>query len=368
MYKILISGYYGFNNIGDEAILKGLLEGIRSRLSPVDILVLSKFPDFTAKKHDVRAINRINLFKIFREMRSMDMLVSGGGSLFQDVTSKRSIAYYLGIIWLAKRVFRKKVMIYSQGIGPVTKKYNRYLLAKMLNQIDVINVRDEKSKAELISLGVTKEILVTTDTVFNICKPPLEKGKALLQKIDSKNHKPYIGISVRYWEANDQKICLETAKLCELLVEKTGHRPVLIPFHFHRDLQLMRKIYATLPQSIRGEVLLMEEYLYVEDYLSLVGNLDIMVGMRLHGLIFATLMEVYPIGISYDPKIQSFMKILRRQPAMEVSQIDAESLCQEVMDALENLQEKRKDLSENLATIKTTANEHNDKLIELLEA
>ena len=86
MHKILISGYYGFNNVGDEAILKGLIEGIKRVEGPIDIVVLSQHPEFTSKKHEVRSIKRTNLLHIFKEMKNMDLLVSGGGSLFQDVT------------------------------------------------------------------------------------------------------------------------------------------------------------------------------------------------------------------------------------------------------------------------------------------
>lgn len=368
MHKILISGYYGFNNIGDEAILKGLLEGIRERLPLADIVVLSKFPDFTSKKHNVRAINRINLFKIMREMRSMDLLVSGGGSLFQDVTSKRSIVYYLGIIWLAKKNFRKKVMIYSQGIGPVLQPYNRHLLGRILDDIDVINVRDEKSKQELLRLGVTKEILVTTDTVFNISKPSGAKGEKILGKIDRRRDKAYIGISVRRWGSHNERIKKETAWLCEKIVRESSHRPVMIPFHFHQDLSLMKEIHAMIPQDIRSEVLIMQEYLYVEDYLSLIGQMDLMVAMRLHGLIFSALMEVCPVGISYDPKIHSFMQMLHQSDTMNVEEMDAEQLFLQIQSILADKENKVRELRQHLKKLKDIAQKHNDRLIELLEA
>lgn len=367
MYKVLISGYYGFNNIGDEAILKGLIEGISGRLPSVDMVVLSKYPDFTAKKHNVRAVNRIHLFKILREMRSMDVLVSGGGSLLQDVTSKRSIAYYLGLIWLAKRVFRKKVMIYSQGIGPVTQKFNRLLVEKILGSVDIINVRDEKSKQELIDIGIKKQILVTTDTVFSIQKPSLDKGSQILGKMDRKGGRPYVGISVRYWKNCSERVRIETAKLCTRILRESGYRPVLIPFHFHRDLQLMREIHDCLPEEIREEVLIMEQYLYVDDYLSLIGNMDLMVAMRLHGLIFAALMQVCPIGISYDPKIESFMKILGEEEVMQVREMDADRLFAHLLRIMDTLGENKERLKTRLESIRSSASRHNDLLVDLLE-
>lgn len=365
MHKILISGYYGFNNVGDEAILRGLVEGVKKIINPIDIVVLSQRPEFTAAKHEVRAIKRINIFKIIYEMKDMDLLVSGGGSLFQDVTSKRSIAYYIGVIWLAKRVFHKKVMIYSQGIGPVNKSYNRWMLGRMLNLIDCINVRDEKSRLELISLGVTKDILVTTDTVFGISKPSLKEGKKVLEKMDAQGTKPYIGISVRHWNDNE-KIIEQTAKLCKGISEQTAHKAVLIPFHFHKDLKLMQSVYDRLDEKTKKNVIIMDEYLYVEDYLSLIGNMDIMLAMRLHGLIFSVLMGVYPVGLSYDPKIQSFLHMMQREDAMQVEDMDADILLDQIKDAISNNVLNKKRLEKSLEVFKEMANTHNKSLYECL--
>lgn len=367
MHKILISGYYGFNNVGDEAILKGLVEGVKKVVGEIDIVVLSQHPEFTSKKHEVRSIKRTNLLKIFSEMKNMDLLVSGGGSLFQDVTSKRSIAYYIGIIWLAKRLFKKKVMIYSQGIGPVNKRYNRWLLGKILNSIDLINVRDEKSKLELQSLGVTKDILVTTDTVFGISQPNLDMGKTVLEKKSVINTKPYIGISVRHWK-NCNNIVEEIGKLCEKIVTELDAVPVLIPFHFYKDLKLMEGIYKSLDKDIQDKVIVIDEYLYVEDYLSLIGNMDIMVAMRLHGLIFSVLMGVYPVGISYDPKIQSFLHMMDRADAMEVEALDNSILFKELKDAFIARDENAIKLREYQNKFIELADIHNHKLYELLSS
>src|SRR5699024_5035457 len=100
-YKILVSGYFGYNNIGDEAILKGLIDGIRKKSSNIDIVVLSKNPDWTMAKYNVESVNRSKISDIISAIRDCDMLVSGGGSLLQDVTSKKSILYYLAILKLA---------------------------------------------------------------------------------------------------------------------------------------------------------------------------------------------------------------------------------------------------------------------------
>ena len=86
-------------------------------------------------------------------MSSLDVLISGGGSLLQDVTSKNGILYYLGIIKLAQ-LLGKKVMVYAQGIGPIREPRNRKLTAKILNKVQAITVRDFESRTELLEMGI----------------------------------------------------------------------------------------------------------------------------------------------------------------------------------------------------------------------
>ena len=140
--RILVSGYYGYNNIGDEAILKGLVDGI-SQVSDAELVILSKNPDFTQKKYKVDSVDRSNIFVIIKETIKSDMVLLGGGSLLQDITSKKSIIYYLTILLIAL-FFRKKTFLYSQGIGPVRLKRNRFLTKHILSKVDFINVRDNR--------------------------------------------------------------------------------------------------------------------------------------------------------------------------------------------------------------------------------
>lgn len=366
MYKILVSGYYGFNNVGDEAILKGLVEGIKRQVPNSKLVVLSKYPDFTEKKYDVSSIKRMNFFSIIREMRSMDLLISGGGSLLQDVTSKRSILYYLLLIFLAKSVFKKKVMIFSQGIGPVTKSSHRALVKKILNRVDVINVRDEQSKKELIEMGVTGDISVTTDTVFGMDAPNNEKGKKLLNNMGIDANKMTLGISIRAWAPYTTNTINEISELIISLTKSFDLNIVLIPFHYYEDLKIMQTIYSNV-ETVKDRVFILKDYLYIDDYLSVVGNMDIMLSMRLHGLIFATFMGAYPVGISYDPKIQSFMSQLGRQPAMEVSEISGIELFDDIKYAIENIDDLKNGNEKIVEEFMKKSYVHNQLLKDLLE-
>jgi polysaccharide pyruvyl transferase CsaB len=196
MYKILISGYYGFNNIGDEAVLRTVIDNLRNNMDDIDITILSQNPEDTREKYGVHAQPRMSLPKIIKAVKSCDMLISGGGSLLQDTTSKISILYYLFIIRLAL-LFKKKVFIYSQGIGPINSSFNRALTARFLKRVDGIAVRDEKSAQFLQQIGIPGEsINVTADPVLRLEKAELSSGRKILDNIGC-TKEPGFGLSLR---------------------------------------------------------------------------------------------------------------------------------------------------------------------------
>jgi len=304
MYKILISGYYGFNNIGDESILRAVVDSLRDRLNDIEITVLSQKPEFTAQKYGVKSVNRKSLYEILKAVKNCDLLISGGGSLLQDVTSKKSIIYYLMIMWFAQ-LFGKKVFIYSQGIGPILTKLNRKLTASTLKRSSGIVVRDEASKELLIEIGIKAErIFVTADPVLRIKKADLTIGKEILKKegVVLDDDRITVGWAIRERKIKSNfvdEICLSIRRL----IEEYNAQIVLIPFHFSEDMAVIEEIESRLGNDV---FCIKHKYL-TDEMLSIIGNMDVLVGVRLHALIHAAIMGVPMIAISYDPKINSFM-------------------------------------------------------------
>ena len=133
MKNILISGYYGSKNGGDEAMLAAMLEVLREFDGDLNFTVISMNPEYTKRRHHVDAVAWLNVWAIIKKILSADLLISGGGSLLQNVTSRRSLYYYLGIIFLAK-FFGRKVMLYAQGIGPIRGTLAHKLMNWIVNQ------------------------------------------------------------------------------------------------------------------------------------------------------------------------------------------------------------------------------------------
>lgn len=365
-YSILVSGYFGYNNIGDEAILKGLIDGIREISDNIEIVVLSKNPDWTMAKYNVKAVNRSKISDIIRAIKSCDMLVSGGGSLLQDITSRKSILYYLAILKMAM-IFKKKTFIYSQGIGPITHWRNKFLTRSILNQVDFINVRDNQSKRVLSELGINRDdILVTCDTVFGINKPSGDAGKEILEKLNVDMSKKNIAYTIIDWKKYRNRTIEEIIKSVEFVLEREDVNIILIPFFYHVDLDIETEIYEKLKKKY-DNIYLVKEYLHIERYLSLTRNMDIMLSMRLHGLIFATLMGAYPIGISYDPKIDGLMKELNRIQKHYVEDFDGKEVGEDIVSALKNLDKLKEETNKYLEKFYTLTDEHNKAVLEVLE-
>jgi polysaccharide pyruvyl transferase CsaB len=321
MSKIVVSGYYGFKNAGDEAMLAAMIEALTDIDPEVNITVISAAPNDTKKRHGVESVSWLNYFAIAKAIRTSDLVVSGGGSLLQNVTSGRSLYYYLSILLLAK-IIGTPVMLYAQGIGPICGSFARRVMHIVCNMMSLITVRDQGSLLELESLGVTRPaIALTADPVLAIHRVDRQIGRAIFRKNKIEGAKPLVGISVREWRGwTHYKEVL--ASVVDTIGEKYGARVVFLPMQYPEDVAAAERIAALCRHKT---VILREEYTTGE-LLSLVGNLDLLIGIRLHALIFAGVMGIPMIGISYDPKIERFLDSIGESSVNSLQEITAAEL------------------------------------------
>ncbi len=306
MVKIVISGYYGFNNLGDEAILETMVNSLKKLNIQNDIYVLTGNLKETKRNIDVNVVHRSKFFDVIFAIAKSDVFISGGGSLLQDSTGRWSIRYYLALIWWAI-VCRKKVFLYAHGIGPVSGKFNRFLMKIILKYVDIITVRDIGSKEELLLLGIKdKKIYLSADPVIAMEKSGKKIGSEILKKsfdsvsVDYDNDKPLIAFSLRAKDfcTNENRQMLK--KLIKSLM--SDYRVIFLPFHLVEDRELC--IWAN-----RQNIPAITSMIGAKEMMSVVENADLLVGERLHSLIFAAVAGISFLGISYDPKIDAFMQI-----------------------------------------------------------
>ena len=343
--RVLLSGYYGFDNAGDDAVLFAIVQALREIMPAVDITVLSNQPEKTAAQFEVHAVDRWSKAGLLKAVKNCDILISGGGSLLQDVTSKNGILYYLGIIKLAQ-MMHKKVMIYAQGIGPVNEPRNRKLVAKILNKVQAITVRDFDSRQELIEMGVYREILVCVDPVLGIRAGQIEEeqGVRLLHEANAgfQNGKKNLMVAARNWRHSDY-FFREIAQSCDAMAEQ-GWQIVFLPFHYPEDVEAGRRIAALMD---REAVVLGGNYT-PQETMAILKNADLIMGMRLHSLIMGAALLKPMVGLSYDPKVSSFMQLLRQPDCFAVDSVEAEQLVKSMMRLGQQTETERKKMEQNM--------------------
>ncbi|KAA8785551.1 polysaccharide pyruvyl transferase CsaB [Paenibacillus amylolyticus] len=375
--KLVISGYYGFRNSGDEAVLKSILTALQeeSQRSNVIIepIVLSIDPEWTTSMYGVRAVHRMKLKEVREALKESDGLISGGGSLLQDATGLKSIPYYLGVIKLAQWL-KKPTFIYAQGIGPVHRKIFNPMIKSVFKSCTYVSVRDEQSADYLRRLGLKwNQIHVVPDPVMGLPLPDVaspvrdEADNSTAGEQQAHARLPVIGVSVRFWEADRKELTAIAAGLKKLAAKKAVHLRFM-PFHLPDDVQASRFIMEMIGDvtSKGSQISMTEDLTDPQQMLEEVSRCDLMIGMRLHSLIYAASQYVPPVGISYDPKIDQFLLRLESEPAGNTSSLDGDKLAEMVAGLLEQRSQWLKQHEDRITVLKQEAREPAKQIITYL--
>lgn len=346
MAKVIISGYYGFDNTGDEAVLAAIVSGLKQVLADPEIVVLSREPKKTSAAYQVRSIGRTNFAALWYELRDADLFISGGGSLLQDVTGSLTIPYYLLLAKLAQ-IRGVPVMLFSQGIGPVTGRLGRSLVRQVVNSVQLITVRDCASSELLQELGVTRPpIKVTADPVHFLfpCSDEQMRQVAIAERIPYNEKCPWIGVSLRSW-ANEEQYTATIASALDELIDTFDARVLFLPFHLSQDRETIEKTRIRMQHFDHTHVV--EKQYTPQEIMGLVKLCDVQIGMRLHSLIFAARQGVLPVGISYDPKVDAFLARLGMTPVGTTADLDKHQLVNAVTELLNISDDERQNFTQS---------------------
>ncbi len=341
---VVVSGYYGFGNSGDDMILQSIIAGLRRVDKDIKITALTNDPQRMSSLYEVRCVNRFRPLSTFFAIRNSKLLIFGGGTLLQDTTSTKSLHYYTNVMRLA-HWGKTKLYVYANGIGPLRKSHNRKIVKDVLQHAAVISVREPDSRNELIQLGVAKErIRITADPVFLLSDEAFPFRPGLLT-----GSKGYFGISLRESHLSDAAGRLfeeEIVKAICAIREKYKLTPVLLPMQPRKDDNICRRIMVQL-----GDDAVFASPLSTNEMVSLIGRLQLVIGMRLHSLIFAAKASVPMIGLAYDPKIYGFLQYIQEPYVFSLEDVTAEKLLRDVdaiMDSYDTVVSRLKKASEEM--------------------
>lgn len=352
MANLLLAGYFGAGNLGDDAILLGFIQGLGNTAHGVT--VMSGNPDEMSRLYGFTTIDRRDMNAFKRALESADALVFPGGSIFQDSSSVKSVAYYGQLVKLAKSK-GKKIIFLGQGVGPLTTFLGKRWAASAFSMADAIAVRDPASKAAIQDLGVKNHIRVTADLAF-LLPSPAESDAVGFGVGTMKS----VGISVRPHGKKDeiQSLFGEFARL----LFNAQIMPVFIEMDRQHDGPLILEISKSQGGKI-PDMRKMQTPMHVQQRMS---RLDAVVAMRLHAGILAATVGVPPFMVSYDPKVAAFAKLLDLQTAPNVTGLTPQRLFESFTQFMKDRERNDKILARKKEELVKLAWSNMDILAEIL--
>lgn len=317
---VFICGYYGFGNTGDELILSSIVQQLRSQTAGVLITVMSGNPALTSQRFGVRSIDWRDPDAMLRAVEGARLIIIGGGGLFHDyggtaldliLTSSNWGMGLHAAVAMASALRNKPLLLWSVGVGPLFSEHGRHLVRYIAGSASAITVRDANSRAVLEELGIASDrIVLAADPIFALPLPErnLEKVRAITGEKDG--DAPVVGIALRYWDrgVDPDYWTRQLAQGLDAVSASSGAHFIFVPFQAEQavtenDVLIARRVTAQM--SLPGRVHVLDEVLEPGETWQLLASCDLVIGMRLHGVLLAAAAGVPAISISYDPKVSS---------------------------------------------------------------
>ncbi len=365
---VLISGYYGFGNLGDEAILESIISELEKTVSKENIVVLSNDPERHQKTYGVAAVDRWKLASLVELLPKAKLFISGGGGLFQDTNSPGSTIYYGGQIALA-RAFGAHPFIFAQGLGPLNSPAGKVAtrLAAKLSQD--VTVRDKASLDMLTHWKVKAEL--TADPVWTL--EETELPESVIKQIDTVRSGKglVVGLSLRN-SHNFSTARRETLTATLLKVLPDDATLVLLPLQKEQDLPQLEPFMKAWQSAGRKALLLdVSQLERPSQWVSLMRQFDLVVAMRLHALIFALKEGVPVMGLTYDAKVEhvlnQFGQPILILPKEENDAALAKKWLDTALAGLQDLEKLRLQARENAESAKKLACRNFQLLAKILD-
>ncbi|WP_437281166.1 polysaccharide pyruvyl transferase family protein [Sorangium sp. So ce375] len=361
-FRIGISGSYGGMNLGDEAILDGIVTQLRESI-PAEITVFSLCPEDTRMRHRVERVVPVrNLTRVesTAEIERLDLFVLGGGGILYD----RDAPVYLREALIAEER-GIPVVVYAVSAGPLSDPSAKQAVRAALNAADIVTVRDKQGHRLLEDVGVTREIHLTADPALLLREEQLPAEAIRAEGVEFERH--LVGFSVREPgpaapDIDPDEYYGLLANAADFVVERLDADVVFVSME-RTDVQHSHAVVAHMKNAERAEVL--RRRYTPQQILGLVGHLEFVVGMRLHFLIFSALREIPFVALPYASKVAGFIEDLEMETP-PLGSISSGQLIARLDRSWDTRHEIRAKIRRLLPGLKARARETNQLLIELL--
>lgn len=309
--NVMIIGNYGDGNIGDEAMLKVIVNDLLS-LGIKNISVPSRTPQKLKEIHP-SIIKAISIKSFIKELFFTDLVIIGSGSLFAINSS--FFIYLISFIPLIAKILNKKIMYYAIGFSSFTNKKVKLVSKISFSFSDIISVRDKISLDNIKKLGIKKKIYIVEDPAFRL-KSDYKTADTILLKEKINKNKFLMGISLNNTvnKKLNIKIIEEFTKIIDWLIENFNAEIVFFTFdpafsHDNPDNKIALDIKSKLKNN--SEFKIISYYSSPEAILGLIGKMNFFIGMRYHSIMFSHMQKIPFLGIIYEEKNETLLKEIR---------------------------------------------------------
>ena len=364
LYRIGITGSYGGLNLGDEAILHAIVAQLRRDL-PVEITVFSRDPDDTKRRHGVEralAVRKMSRAEAMPEVERLDLLIVGGGGILFDAEAR----IYLREAQIAKEK-GVPVMVYAVGAGPLKHAGAQTAVREVLEQVDVVTVRERAAQQVLEEAGVHREIIVTADPALLLKPEPLPRGALRSEGLEGRRR--LIGMSVREPgvaapDIDPKEYHALLANAADFMVDRYDADVVFVPME--RSVLDSQHSHAVIARMLRAQRASVLKSVYTSgQLLSLMSRFHFVVGMRLHFLIFAALRGVPLVALPYAGKVSGFLEELQI-PAPPLELVNAGRLMAYIDESWDQMRAIKAKLAKNVPPLQKRAQETHRILLGLV--
>jgi len=362
--KIVIAGNYGVGNLGDEMILKGLLQTLRNVVPFAELTVLSGNPEQTAREHYVKTAEKFpsgirSLLKMFLRMRKgpselvkeCDYFILGGGGLFGGLKKRANVIW--GIQAMMAYFYGKPVVMYGQSIGRLKGWSEKFIVKKLFKKAETIILRDQRSKDRLILSGVSKEkIHVFPDLAFRFKTENLgaEKQKKII-------------VALREMKGLTPKFKESIAGFLNWLINENKWRVVFVTFQkgIGSDNPLHEEVRAMIVDKPYVEIINEQN---IDKILQNFASAEMILGMRLHAIISAIKTKTPFIAINYAPKVKDFLaSVGLNLRALNTKEVSTARL----REQFETLQSEKENIISRLSKFNEDVSDEHKKMEEFLK-
>ena len=378
MTTIIFQGFFGHENLGDDLILKVILDEIK-HFPKIKIKIFTSNPQKVKYKFRVEAIDsRFNKWKLLRlikqimEILRSKLVILGGGGILKDYgTNSDQLENWLKFIRIAQ-IFRKKTALFGIGVENIRYKKSKEILLKTLKYVNFIGVRDLDSKKLLKKLGVKNNIRIMSDLTILL-------SNNLPNFLPKLKIPPRVIINVRYWYDKGlfiknpykfKNFLISVAEIADYLIQEYDASVDFLPMRISyrdNDTEIAKKVINHM--KYKNKVNVLNYITNLSEFMHFIKNYDIVLGMRLHSLITASSIGIPIIGFSYMPKVKYFMNSINQSNfCFDLNDFDKNKIINAIDFTFNNYNLRSKNILEKIEELKKLTSRRFNELLKIAKS